>query len=514
MDILLHLALKHTGINHRIIMTDVELRNRANGDADVNVGVDEAGIYESKVQLKRQLGLFSGSALVVGTMIGSGIFISPSGILEQTGSVGMSIVIWVLCGLVATLGALCYAELGTMIPKSGAEYVYFLDTFGAWPAFIFSWTANLVIKPSVVAIITLACAEYAVAPFYEGTECGAPTIVIKLVAAVVLLLVIIVNCASVKFATFVINFFTLAKLLALAIIICVGLVQIINGKTEYINPKVSFKGSTTNFFAYALAFYDGLWAYDGWNQLNFVTEELINPNRNLPLAIIIGIPLTAVVYTLTNIAYFTVLSPAELIQSSAVAVTFGNRTLGVMAWIMPVAVVFSTFGAAVASLFTSARLPYVAAREGHMVNILAMVHVRYYTPLPSAIFTGIISLIMIIPGSIDALIDYFSFASWIFYGAAFVCVIVLRFTHPEWERPIKVPIILPILVALAAAYFVVAPIVNDPALEFLYAALFIVAGFIFYFPFVYFKYELPFMDSLTRVLQQFFEVAPSGVNLD
>ncbi|XP_072021770.1 b(0,+)-type amino acid transporter 1-like [Amphiura filiformis] len=475
-------------------MADPEVRNRGQmNNTNEPRGVDEAGIYEEEVRLKRQLGLFSGTALVVGSMIGSGIFISPAGILSQTQSVGMSLVIWVICGLVATAGALCYAELGTMIPKSGAEYWYFKDTIGGWAAFIYSWAANLVLKPSIVAIIILACADYAVAPLYEGTECGAPTIVVKLIAALFMLLVIAVNCISVRLTTFVINFFTMAKLVALAIIIVVGFIELAKGNNEYLDPSTSFKGSSPNPLAYALAFYDGLWAYDGWNQLNFVTEELVNPNRNLPLAISIGIPGTTVVYLLTNMAYFTVLSPEELLQSNAVAVTFGNRTLGPMAWIIPLAVVFSTFGAAVGALFTSVRLPYVAAREGHMVNILSMVHVRQYTPLPAAIFTGIVSLIMIIPGSIDALINYFSFAAWLFYGGAVACVIILRFTHPEWERPIKVPIIIPILFVLAAAYFVVAPIIDSPALEFLYAFIFIIAGFVPFFLFVVKKYELPFM---------------------
>ncbi|XP_072037627.1 b(0,+)-type amino acid transporter 1-like [Amphiura filiformis] len=450
-----------------------------------------------ELHLKRELGLVSGVSLVVGSMIGSGIFISPKGILEHTGSVGMSLVIWVLCGLISMCGALCYAELGTMIPKSGGEFNYFLETYGGMIAFMYLWVANFILKPAI-AIVILACAEYIVQPFYEGTSCGAPESTVKLIAICIVFLIAI-NCYSVRVSTFITNFFTFAKLIALALIIVVGFIEIFKGKTQYLNPKTSFIGSTSTVSAYALAFYQGLFAYAGWN---------------LPLSIIIGIPLVTIVYVLTNISYFAVLTPEELLLSDGVAFTFAWKTLGSFAWIMQVAVVFSTFGASNANLLPGCRLSYAAGREGHMPNIMSMIHVSRITPVPAVLFLGSVTIILMIPGDIDTLINYFSFAQWFIYGLAFIAVLILRYKHPEWDRPIKVPLFLPVLMIIASIYLVIAPILDDPALEFLYAFLFIVSGLLLYFPLVKFQLIHPrFLDKITAFLQQLLQVVPSGYNV-
>ncbi|XP_071784716.1 b(0,+)-type amino acid transporter 1-like isoform X4 [Asterias amurensis] len=461
------------------------------------------------VKLKRQVGLISGIALIVGTMIGSGIFVSPKGVLTQTESVGMSLIVWLLCGLLSVMGALSYAELGTIIPKSGGEYYYLKDTFGNPFGFLFAWVSILMIKPSSLAIIALSFAEYVTEPFF-GAECEKPITTVKLMAAICIILIVFINCASVKWATAVQNFFTAAKLIALVIIIIVGFIKLFQGNIQYLTPSTAFAGSSGNVFAYGIAFYQGLWAYDGWNQLNYITEELINPYRNLPLAIIIGIPLVTGLYILVNIAYFTVMSPEELLQSGAVAVTFANRTLGVMAWIMPVAVAFSTFGAANGTCFTAGRLTFVAAREGHMVEILSMVHVKRYTPFPALVFQSLIAILMLLPGDFESLVNYFSFAAWMFYGGTVLALLVLRYRHPDWHRPIKVPILIPIIVLIASVYLVIAPIIDQPALEYLFAFLFILAGLIFYVPFVHYKYEPPFMKHITVFLQLLLEVAPTS----
>ncbi|PIK49660.1 putative b(0,+)-type amino acid transporter 1 isoform X3 [Apostichopus japonicus] len=247
------------------------------------------------------------------------------------------------------------------------------------------------------------------------------------------------------------------------------------------------------------------------NQLNFVTEELQNPSKNLPLAIIIAVPLVAVCYILVNIAYFTTLSPQELLSSGAVGVDFANRTLGVMAWIIPFFVCCSTFGAANGTLFASGRIPFVAAREGHLPQILSFIHITKLTPFVSLLVTTIIALLMLIPGDFDTLVNYFSFATWISYGGTVTGLLVLRYTHPEWERPFKAPIILPIIFLIASLYLLIAPIINEPAVEFIFAVLFILAGLLFYFPFIYFGVRVKCMDSVTLFLQKLFKVAPSSV---
>ncbi|KTG31428.1 hypothetical protein cypCar_00002560 [Cyprinus carpio] len=427
--------------------------------------------------LEKNVGLLSGICLIVGTMIGSGIFISPKAVLEGTGAVGPCLCVWAACGVLATMGALCYAELGTMIMKSGGEYPYLMEGFGPLLAYLYSWSTIIVLKPSSFAIIALSCAEYASTPFYPG--CTPPQVVTKCLAAACILIITVINCLSVKLAYRVQNFFTAAKLLIIFIIVISGIVLLAQGNTQ--NLKDPFAGATTSFGAIGLAFYNGLWAYDGWNQLNFITEELKNPYRNLPLAIIIGIPLT-----------------------------FGDRVLYPLSWIVPLFVVFSTFGAANGSCFTAGRLTHVAGREGHMVRIMSYISVKRYTPSPALMFNGIVSIIYIMPADINTLINYFSFAQWAFYGLTCLALIVMRFTRKELQRPVKVPIVIPVLVVIVSCYLVLAPIIDKPEWEYLYCTMFIVGGLLLYVPFIYYKFNWTrcIMRPLTMHLQLLLEVVP------
>ncbi|XP_037372264.1 B(0,+)-type amino acid transporter 1 [Talpa occidentalis] len=456
--------------------------------------------------LQKELGLFSGICFIVGSIIGSGIFISPKSVLSNTEAVGPCLIIWAACGILATMGALCFAELGTMITKSGGEYPYLMEAFGPPVAYLFSWTSLFVIKPTSFAIICLSFSEYACAPFYSG--CKPPELVVKCLAAAAILFIITVNAMSVRLGSYVQNVFTATKMVIVAIIIISGFVLLAQGNTR--NFQNAFEGSKLTVGAISLAFYNGLWAYDGWNQLNYITEELKNPFRNLPLAIVVGIPLVTVCYILMNVSYFTVMTATELLQSQAVAVTFGDRVLYPASWVVPLFVAFSTIGAANGTCFTAGRLVYVAGREGHMLKLLSYISVRHLTPAPAIIFYGIIATIYIIPGNINSLVNYFSFAAWMFYGLTVLGLIVMRFTKKDVKRPIKVPIVIPILVTLVSAFLVVAPIVTEPAWEYLYCVIFILSGLVFYFLFVRCKFEWiqKISNPITMHLQMLMEVVP------
>ena len=469
-------------------------------------------LQEEPVELKKKVGLISGISLIVGTMIGSGIFISPTGVAKGSGSVGLTILSWLICGIISTLGALCYAELGTQIPRSGAEYAYLGHAFGnrhgiigPIPAFLFSWTNAVVIRPCMVAIIILAFSTYILEPTLES--CQSTDTPVKCLAIAAVCVLMLINIYSVQLATIVQTVLTIAKIIALIVIIFGGFAMLGKGNTQYLSTK--FENTESNAGKIAIGLYNGMWAYDGWNNLNYVTEEIINPYRNLPLAIMIGIPLVTVLYLLVNISYFTVMSIPELLESPAVAITWGRRVLGVMAPLIPVFVACSTLGAANGTLFSTGRLPYVAAREGHQVEILSMVHTKQYTPLPAVVFTSIIAIFMIIPGDIESLIDFFSFAVWTFYALTMVAFITMRFTRKSEERPFKVPIVLPIIVLIIAVYLVFAPIIDSPKVEYLYALIFILLGLVFYFPFVYYQKTVPGIDKITSFLQLLFEVSPS-----
>ncbi|XP_071523218.1 b(0,+)-type amino acid transporter 1 isoform X7 [Panulirus ornatus] len=462
------------------------------------------------INLERRVGLLSGVALIVGTMIGSGIFVSPKGLLQRTGSVALSLIVWGACGCLSLLGALCYVELGCMIPSSGAEHTYYQTAFGHLPAFLFAWVSIIILKPAMLAIICLSFSKYLVEAF--ASECEPPLMAIQLLGALTIVIITFINSYSVTLATKVQNVFTAAKLLAILIIVVGGMVKLAQGNTQYL--ATGFKGSTNSLGDVATAFYSGLWAYDGWNNLNYVTEELKKPYTNLPRAIIIGLPLVTICYLLVNVSYLAVMSPDELLASETVAVTFGNRVLGWAAFLMPLAVTLSTFGAANGTAFTSGRLCFVAAREGHMVDVLSYVHAKKLTPSPALLFNATIALLMVIPSDIGSLIDFFSFTAWIFYGGAMAALLVMRHTMKEAPRPYKVPIFIPIVVLIISVYLVVGPIIDSPQIEYLYASLFIIAGLIFYFPFVYMKKSLPGMGHVTTFFQLLLQVVPTDVMPD
>ncbi|KAL7019729.1 hypothetical protein ACKWTF_011223 [Chironomus riparius] len=451
------------------------------------------------VELKKRMGLFSGIALIVGTMIGSGIFVSPSGLLVRTGSVGISFIIWMACGILSLLGALSYAELGTMNTSSGAEWAYFMDAFGSAPAFIFSWVSTLVLKPSQMAIICLSFAQYAVEAFVS--ECDPPSVVVKMVALLAIVCILFVNCYSVNLGMAVQNVFATAKMIAVLIVICGGAWKLFQGNTQHLSN--AFENPSPSVGVIATAFYTGLWAYDGWNNLNYVTEEIQNPSKNLPRSIMIAIPLVTLCYALINISYLAAMSPDEMIGSEAVAVTFGNRILGMFAWIMPLSVTISTFGSANGTLFAAGRLCFAASREGHLLDILSYVHVRRLTPAPGLIFHSLIAGAMVLYGTIDSLIDFFSFTAWIFYGGSMLALIVMRYTKPNYPRPYKVPIIIPILVLVISIYLVIAPIIDKPQIEYLYTILFILCGLVLYLPFVRWRMHPGFMSKFYTGFEYF-----------
>ncbi|KAM6224843.1 asc-type amino acid transporter 1 [Rhynchocyon petersi] len=414
-----------------------------------------------RVALKKEIGLLSACTIIIGNIIGSGIFISPKGVLEHSGSVGLALFVWVLGGGITALGSLCYAELGVAIPKSGGDYAYVTEIFGGLAGFLLLWSAVLIMYPTSLAVISMTFSNYVLQPVFPN--CIPPAAASRVLSMACLTLLTWVNSSSVRWATRIQDIFTGGKLLALSLIISVGFVQIFQGHFEELRPSSAFSFWMTPSVGHlALAFLQGSFAFSGWNFLNYVTEELVDPRKNLPRAIFISIPLVTFVYTFTNVAYFTAMSPQELLSSNAVAVTFGEKLLGYFSWVMPVSVALSTFGGINGYLFTSSRLCFSGAREGHLPSLLAMIHVRHCTPIPALLVCCGATAVIMLVGDTYTLINYVSFINYLCYGVTILGLLVLRWRRPGLHRPIKVSLLIPVTYLVFWAFLLVFSFISEP----------------------------------------------------
>lgn len=487
-------------------------RSSTSGSAKDAAGEEQSG-GGGGVALKKEIGLVSACGIIVGNIIGSGIFVSPKGVLENASSVGVALIVWIITGLITAIGALCYAELGVTIPKSGGDYSYVKDIFGGLAGFLRLWIAVLVIYPTNQAVIALTFSNYVLQPLFPS--CFPPENGLRLLAAVCLLLLTWVNCASVRWATRVQDIFTAGKLLALALIIIMGIMQICKGEYYWLEPANAFEPfQDYDVGLIALAFLQGSFAYGGWNFLNYVTEELVDPYVNLPRAIFISIPLVTFVYVFANIAYVTAMSPQELLASNAVAVTFGEKLLGVMAWLMPISVALSTFGGVNGSLFTSSRLFFAGAREGHLPSLLAMIHVKRCTPIPALLFTCLSTLLMLCTSDMYTLINYVGFINYLFYGVTVAGQIVLRIKQPDMHRPIKISLIWPVIYLLFWAFLLIFSLYSEPVVCGI-GMVIMLTGVPVYFLGVYWEKKPQcfdaFVDKMTYLGQKFCMVVYPGV---
>ncbi|XP_037957208.1 Y+L amino acid transporter 2 [Teleopsis dalmanni] len=445
------------GVTTSLVDLSRSVADKKNVKSTGGAGLESEDDIDEKIVLKRKLTLINGVAIIVGTIIGSGIFIAPTGVLIYAESVGTSLLIWAACGILSTIGALCYAELGTSITRSGGDYAYLLVAFGPLVGFLRLWIALLIIRPTTQTIVALTFAEYAAKPFFE--DCTPPESVIKILAAVCLCLLTAVNCLSVKWSMKVQDVFTAGKLLALVMIILAGIYYMCTGKLE--NFDNLWEGNYS-IEAIGYAFYNGLFAFGGWNYLNFVVGELQDPYKNLPRAIWIAMPLVTGIYVLVNLAYFAVVSKTEMLSSLAVAVTFGNRVFGPLAFLVPIFVALSTFGGVNGILFTSARLFATGAQEGHLPKFFQLFHVKQQTPIPSLIFSCIMSLLMLLTANVYELINYFSSVLWLSVVASIAGMLWLRKTMPNIPRPIKVNLALPIIFIICCIILVLMPSFYNP----------------------------------------------------
>ncbi|XP_072340732.1 cystine/glutamate transporter-like [Scyliorhinus torazame] len=413
---------------------------------------------EQAVFLRKKVSLLRTVSFLIGTIVGSGIFISPKGILINSGNVGTSLVIWLACGVLSMLGALSYADLGTSIKKSGGHYIYLLETLGPLPAFVRLWCEIIVIRPAITAVVGLSFGRYIVEPFFA--PCEAPALAVKLLTAAGVSLVVYINSCSVSWTARIQVVLTVFKLAALGLIIVPGMMALAQGRFE--NFQNAFDSSTVTYDRIPLAFYSGMFAYSGWFYMNFVTEEIINPERTIPLAIITSLIIVTILYLLVNVAYYTVLTADDVLASSAVAVTFGDRTMKGFSSVIQILVALSCLGAITGGLFAASRVFFVASRENQWPALFSMIHVRHHTPLPAVLLMYPLVILMIFIGDLYGLLNLNSFPRWLFMGLVTAGLIRHQYKRPDIHRPFKVPVIIPGIFSVMCLFIVVTSLYSDP----------------------------------------------------
>src|SRR5271154_2256101 len=447
----------------------------------------------NNTELRRALGLWSTIAVVIGTAIGSGIFLVPSRMITAVGSPSKVFAVWIFGGILSLFGALSYAELSAAMPGAGGEFVYLTAAYGPFFGFIYGWTQTWGAKPASIATLATGFFYY-LGDFFPRLSGIAYTLPLpigpnfkpldirygQLVAILVILFLAGVNYLGVRVGGRIQVVVTALKLALIAGVIVAGLTSG-QGKGENFHTSVTpHPGGVEGFFVALVA---ALWAYDGWNNAGMLGSEIDRPERNLPRALIVGTSCMIVMYLLTNLAYFYVLSAQEVGGSERVAADAMRRVLGAPGGAaVSVAAMISIFAALNGSILSGSRVPYAMSRSHLFFEAMARVHPRFRTPGPAIVLLGLISSLILLSGQYDQLYTLVIFPSWILYGMTAASVIVLRWKQPHLKRPYRVlgyPLV-PVLFVFVAVALLYSTLRTSPRESGIGLGL-IAAGLPFYF---------------------------------
>lgn len=423
-------------------------------------------------ELKRDLGPWAAASIVVGTVIGSGIFLVPRTMIQRVGSPEMVFVVWIFGGLLSLAGALSYAELAAALPEAGGEYAYLREAYGPMWGFLYSWTQMWVAKSGSIATLATGFFYY-LTNFFPKLDGVFYTIPLpwgphggpiefrygQLLAMGLILALAWLNYFGVKVGGNVQVAVTGLKVALIAAIILAGLGF---GHPHAAVSQPAFPLTIAGFFAALVA---ALWAYDGWNNVSMVASEIREPQRNLPRSLIWGTTAVIGIYLLANAAYFYVLTPSEVSSSPRVASEMMRRILSEPgANAVSIAAMISIFAALNGSILSGSRVPYAAARDGYFFGPMGRVHPQYHTPGVSILALSVWAAVLVLSGGYEQLFTYVIFASWILYGMTTAAVIVLRKKRPELNRPYRTigyPAV-PVLFVIVALVLVLSTLIDSP----------------------------------------------------
>jgi basic amino acid/polyamine antiporter, APA family len=397
--------------------------------------------------LPRKLGLIDALAIVIGMVIGGGIFLVPNLIARELKSVTAILAVWVFAGVISFFGALACAELGTALPSTGGQYVFLREAYGPLAGFLCGWSMFLVARTAQVAWLAVTMAMY-ISYFFPLSA-----LVAKLLGICAIALFTGINYRGATAGAIVQKTFTLAKVIGLMVIICSALLWSSKAAST---PAGATGGISLSSFGVALI--ASLLAYDGWVQLTFVAGEIRDPRRNVFLALTLGSVACIAIYLLANMAYLRVLPISEIAASDHVGATVASRVLGSGGGsLVSLIILVSIIGTLNGCFLTSPRIYFAQARDGLFFRKFAEVHPRYETPGFSILAQGLWAAVLVVSGSYETLLDYAMFAMWLWYGLMVAGVIVLRYKKPDLERPYRMwgyPVTPALFVAIACWFLV------------------------------------------------------------
>jgi APA family basic amino acid/polyamine antiporter len=408
--------------------------------------MDQAG---GRVELRKSLGLMEATTIVMGSMIGSGVFIVSADIARQTGSAGLLMLTWIVTALLTLAAALSYGELAAAMPQAGGQYVYLREAFGPLPAFLYGWTLFLVIQTGTIAAVAVAFAKFTgvVLPAANGRE--------PVIAIAVLVLLAAVNARGVDAGAMVQNVFTFAKTAALIGLAAAGL--LLPARVESIDWTVNWNWDVVKLVGVAMV--GSLFSSDAWNNVTFIAGEMRRPRRDVPLGLALGVTMVSVLYLATNFAYLRML-PLGAIQTAAadrVGTAAAQSMLGSSAeWLMAIAIMVSTFGCVNGMTLAGARVYYAMAKDGLFFGAAAKLNPSTQAPVKALAMQCLWACALTLSGTYSDLLDYVIFAVLLFYMLTIAGLFVLRVRRPEMERPYRAfgyPL-------LPAAYIVLAGIIE------------------------------------------------------
>ena len=404
----------------------------------------------------RRLGLFSGTMAVVGGIVGGGIFRTPAVVAERLESSAGILGAWIAGAVIALAGALCFGELGRRRPYAGGGYVYLRDAWGPLPAFLYGWALLLVIATGAIAAVAVTFADYALA------LSGLPRRFAVPVAVAAIVFVSLVNYCGVRPGAALQNLFTVLKLLALAGLIGAGL-----GAADLPRPEAA-SGSAVTLGGFGAALVPILFTYGGWQQTNFIAAEMVEPERRLPQALLLGVGIVVLVYLGANLAYLRVLGPAGLAVSTAPAADTLEAALGPAGGrLIAAGIAASTFGFLNLVVLVTPRVLQAMAADGLFFGRLADLHPVHRTPAAALLVQGVWAVALTLTGSFNQLVDYVTFADWIFFGLTVAGLFVFRAREQREAMPapgFRVPGYpwTPALFVAAAACVVASSIAANP----------------------------------------------------